>query len=104
MSRLLKIIGLLLLLFAVTYNLWLYKLEPTAKIDPNDNPFQYALVDRANEIWDFARDQCPKNLLFPLCFTAYLSDHWVPNWADGYNLPFYYSHAPQIVIVTSYRL
>ena len=33
-----------------------------------------------------------------------LSDHWVPNWAEGYNLPYYYSHVPQIIIVATWRL
>lgn len=36
--------------------------------------------------------------------TFYLIDHWVPNWAQGYNLPYYYSHIPQITIVATYRL
>jgi len=89
-----------MLVFAVGFNLWLYRLEPTAKIDPNDNPFQYALVERTNQMWDYAASTCGIN---PLCFTGYLIDHWVPNWAQGYNLPYYYSHTPQIVIVASYR-
>ncbi len=101
MKKLEKIISLLMLVFAVGFNLWLYRLEPSAKIDPNDNPFQYALVDRTNQMWDYAASKCSIN---PLCFTGYLIDHWVPNWAQGYNLPYYYSHAPQIGIVASYRL
>ena len=89
-----------MLIFAIGFNLWLYRLEPTATIDPNDNAFQYALVDRTNQIWDFASKKCSINVL---CFTSYLVDHWVPNWAEGYNLPFYYSHVPQIIIVASWR-
>lgn len=104
MKSIKKIVAVCMVLFAVSYNLWLYRLEPTAKIDPNDNPFQYALVHRTNEMWDFAAKQCPKNPLFPLCFVGYLVDHNVPNWAQGYSLPFYYSHAPQITIVATYRL
>jgi len=93
--------GVLLLLFAIGFNLWLYRMEPTAPIDPNDNTFQFALVYRTNQIWDFAQQKCSFN---PVCFFSYLSDHWVPNWNEGYNLPFYYSHVPQIAIVGSYRL
>lgn len=94
-------IAIAMLLFAVGFNLWLYRLEPTAKIDPNDNLFQYALVYRTNQMWDFAYKTCSIN---PVCFFSYLSDHWVPNWNEGYNLPFYYSHIPQIVIVGSWKL
>lgn len=96
-----KILAILMLLFAVGFNLWLYRLEPTAKVDPNDNLFQFALVYRTNQIWDFAQQKCSYN---PICFFSYLADHWVPNWNEGYNLPFYYSHIPQIVIVGSWRL
>ncbi len=99
------LIGLIMLLFAIGFNLWLYRLEPTALVDPNDNAFQFALVDRTNTIWDFAVKKCSSNILtFPLCHFSYLADHWVPNWAEGYNLPYYYSHIPQIVIVGSWRL
>lgn len=95
MKHIEKIIGIGLLLFAIGFNLWIYRLEPTAKVDPNDNHFQYALVDRTNQIWDFAL----KKFSF-----FYLFDHWVPNWAEGYNLPYYYSHIPQILIVATWRL
>lgn len=90
-----KIIGILLLLFAVGFNLWTYRLEPTALLDPNDNTFQYALVNRTNQIWDYALKT--RNFLL-------LIDHWVPNWAQGYNLPYYYSHVPQIFVVALWRL
>ncbi len=90
-----------MLAFAIGFNLWIYRLEPTSVVDPNDNPFQYALVERTNQIWDYATETCGINLL---CFTGYLLDHWVPNWAQGYNLPHYYSHLPQIAIVASYRM
>lgn len=94
-----------MLLFAVGFNLWLYRLEPSAQVDPNDNLFQFALVYRTNQIWDFADKICSGNMLtYPLCHFSYLADHWVPNWNEGYNLPFYYSHIPQIAIVGSYRL
>jgi hypothetical protein len=106
MKRISILIAYLLLVFAVSFNLWLYRLEPTAKVDPNDNSFQYGLIDRTNSIWDFATKTCiEKNILFfPICHFSYLSDHWVHNWAEGYNLPFYYSHIPQILIVGSYRM
>ena len=96
-----KILSILFLVFAVGFNLWIYRAEPTAKVDPNDNLFQFALVYRTNQIWDFAGKTCGIN---PICFYSYLSDHWVPNWNEGYNLPFYYSHVPQIVIVGSWRI
>jgi hypothetical protein len=99
-----KIIAIAMLLFAIGFNLWLYRVEPTAQVDPNDNAFQFALVYRTNQIWDFADKKCSGNILtFPICHFSYLADHWVPNWNEGYNLPFYYSHVPQIVIVGSWR-
>jgi hypothetical protein len=102
-----QLLSLLMLVFAIGFNLWLYRLEPTAKIDPNDNTFQFALVDRTNQIWDFALKKCSSSiggiLTFPICHFSYLADHWVPNWAQGYNLPYYYSHIPQIVIVGGWR-
>lgn len=98
------VIGIVMLLTAVAFNLWLYRTEPTAKIDPNDNAFQFALVDRTNRVWDFAAKTCPDNLSRITCHISLLIDHWVPNWNEGYNLPYYYSHLPQIVIVASYRL
>jgi hypothetical protein len=95
-----------MLAYAVWFNLDLYRLEPTATTDPNDNNFQYGLVDRANQIWDYATDECRKQVFFvqPVCHLSIMVDHWVPNWAEGYNLPFYYSHVPQIVIVGSYKI
>ncbi|MFH0749714.1 MAG: hypothetical protein V1917_02240 [Candidatus Gottesmanbacteria bacterium] len=99
-----KWIGVALLVGTVVFNLWLYRNEPTATIDPNDNAFQYALIDRTNTIWDYANRTCPHNLSFVICHMSLLADHWVPNWAEGYNLPYYYSHVPQMLIVGSYRL
>src|SRR3972149_4961448 len=103
MKNLERLIGIGMLLFAVGFNLWTYRLEPTAKVDPNDNHFQFSLVDRTNQIFDFAPKNCSKKLSFVICHLSFLSDHWVPNWAEGYNLPYYYSHIPQILIVGSYR-
>ncbi len=105
MKHIEKYFGIALLLFAVGFNLWTYRSEPTATVDPNDNTFQFALVERTNQIWDYADKHCtgiiPSNLF---CKLSLLTDHWVPNWAEGYNLPYYYSHIPQITIVASYRL
>jgi hypothetical protein len=105
MKRIELLIGIALTVYAVWFNLNLYKLEPTATTDPNDNNFQFALVDRANTVWDFARDKCSREffLAYPICHLSYMTDHWVPNWAQGYNVPYYYSHTPQIAIVASYR-
>lgn len=105
MKRAEKIVAIAMLMFSIGLNLWLYRLEPTARIDPNDNTFQFALVDRTNQIWDFAKTECSKSpVTFFVCFSGYLVDHWVPNWAQGYNLPYYYSHIPQIAIVASWRI
>jgi hypothetical protein len=104
-KKLQLLIGIVMTGYAVWFNLNLYHLEPTATTDPNDNNFQFALVDRANTVWDFAHDTCSKEffLAYPICHLSYMSDHWVPNWAQGYNVPYYYSHTPQIAIVASYR-
>jgi len=96
-----KWIAIFMLLLSTGFALWLYRNEPTSQIDPNDNAFQYALIDRTNTIWEYATTTCHGNVL---CHISYLIDHWVPNWAEGYNLPNYYSHIPQILIVGSYRL
>lgn len=104
MKNIEKLFAIGMLIFAVGFNLWLYRLEPTALIDPNDNTFQFALVERTNQMWDFAKAECSRTpLTFPVCFAGYLVDHWVPNWAQGYNLPYYYSHIPQIAIVSTWR-
>ncbi len=103
MKRIEPYIGIVLLLVAVGFNLWTYRSEPSSLVDPNDNTFQFALVDRTNQIWSFAQQKCT-GILKPFCSISYVSDHWVPNWAEGYNLPYYYSHIPQILIVASWRL
>ena len=91
-------IPFLALTFAILFNLWLFKPELSIKSDPNDNIFQFGLISRADIIWESYH--CPFSLE---CWTR-LFDHWVPEWAEGYPLPFYYSHLPQIAIVTSYHL
>lgn len=94
-------IGFTIAVVAVVFNLSIYRLELTSKVDPNDNPFQFALVHRTNDIWDYATSVCGIN---PICFVSHLVDHWVPNWAQGYSLPYYYSHIPQILTVFIFRL
>lgn len=93
-----KRIAYLIITLGIFFNLYLYFPETQILSDPNDNIFQFALVNRTNEVWQ--ESSCP------LSFSCIpnLIDHWVPNWAEGYSLPFYYSHAPQIATVASYRL
>lgn len=96
-------IGIFLVVFAIGFNLWVFRMETAALIDPNDNTFQFALVERTNRIWDYAGKTC-SGITKPLCALGYLTDHWVPNWAEGYNLPYYYSHLPQVAITASWRM
>ncbi len=93
-----KYLAYLILLLTIIFNLWLYYPETQILADPNDNIFQYSLVGRTNWVWE--NYGCP---LSPSCLPN-LVDHNVPNWAEGYPLPFYYSHVPQIVTVASYQL
>ncbi|MBI2611894.1 YfhO family protein [Candidatus Gottesmanbacteria bacterium] len=93
-----KLLSYLILIATLLFNLILYYPETTIKLDPNDNIFQFALVKRTNEVWE--KSNCPISLT---CLPN-LIDHWVPNWAEGYPLPYYYSHLPQITIVASYNL
>lgn len=93
-----KYLSYLLLSIALLFNLILYFPETKITLDPNDNIFQFALVERSNTIWE--RSHCP----FSLNCLPNLIDHWVPNWAEGYALPYYYSHLPQVAIVSTYNL
>ena len=93
-----KLIGYLILTAAIIFNLWLYFPETQILADPNDNIFQYSLVYRTNWVWE--NYGCPLSLS---CLPN-LIDHNVPTWAEGYPLPFYYTHIPQIVTVASYHL
>ncbi|OGG04480.1 hypothetical protein A2W14_06275 [Candidatus Gottesmanbacteria bacterium RBG_16_37_8] len=98
MNTLKKYLALIILAFAIIFNLILYRAEVTIKGDPNDNIFQYSLVHRTNWVWE--NYGCPLSLQ---CLPN-LVDHNVTYWAEGYALPFYYSHLPQITIVASYKL
>jgi len=93
-----KYIAYLILTLTIGLNLYLYYPETKILADPNDNAFQYSLVNRTNWVW--INYGCP----FSLSCLPNLVDHNVPNWAEGYPLPFYYSHVPQIAIVASYNL
>jgi len=116
MNKLEKYIAISLLVFAVVFNLWLYRWEPSSRVDPNDNAFQFGLIDRTNSIWNYADSICKPKTASPtsprfylagipvVCTLSLLSDHWVHNWAQGYNLPYYYPHIPQIAIVGSWRV
>jgi len=103
-KRFLNYLPYLILALVILFNLWLYFPELQIKSDPNDNIFQFSLVNQVNEVWEESAQLCQKNLA--TCYllrAAYLLDHWSPQWAQGYPLPFYYSHLPQIAIVASYR-
>lgn len=93
-----KYLAYIILAVSIIFNLWLNFPETKILGDPNDNVFQYTLVDHTNLIWE--NYNCPFSLN---CFPN-LIDHLVPNWAEGYPLPFYYSHLPQIAIVASYQM
>ena len=82
------ILGLALLLGTVIFHLWLNFPETQIIADPNDNIFQYELVEHTNWVWE--------NYGCPLSFSCLpsLIDHNVSAWAEGYPLPFYYSHIP----------
>ena len=98
MKKLVKLLALLIVTTAVVLNLWLYRAETQIIADPNDNVFQYSLVHRTNWVWE--NYGCPISLE---CLPN-LIDHNVTYWAEGYSLPFYYSHLPQIGIVASHKL
>ena len=97
-NKIKRVIAVIIVLSGVILNLILYRAETQIKGDPNDNVFQYSLVARTNWIWE--NYGCPLSLE---CLPN-LVDHNVTYWAEGYALPFYYSHVPQIAIVASYNL
>jgi len=96
----LKLLPYLLLVIAILFNLYTLYPELSIKSDLNDNIFQFGLINRMEQVWE------NKILNSPFSILNYLSllDHWVPNWAVGYPLPFYYSHLPHLVLVASFRL
>lgn len=60
------------------------------KSDPNDNVFQYALVDEAKNIW--------KDVFAGKLSPFYLVDSHNERWNEGFALSTYYSHLPQAAI------
>ncbi len=97
-QKIINLVAYLILTATIIFNLWLNFPETQILADPNDNIFQYSLVYRTNWIWE--NYGCPLSLS---CLPN-LIDHNVTTWAEGYPLPFYYSHIPQIATVASYNL
>ena len=85
-----KILIFIGLLFIVGFNFYLYKAEFKVLVDPNDNIFQYALIDEARNIW--------KQVFAGKLSPFYLLDSWQERWAEGFALSSYYAHLPQGVI------
>ncbi|MBI4225851.1 hypothetical protein HY612_01940 [Candidatus Roizmanbacteria bacterium] len=85
-----KIIICVFLTLLIGFNFYLYWGEFKVLVDPNDNVFQYALVDEARNIW--------KQILAGKLSPLYLLDSWNERWAEGFSLSNYYSHLPQAVI------
>ncbi len=85
-----KILIAISLIFLIGFNFWLYRSEFKVLVDPNDNIFQYALVDEAKTIW--------KNIFAGKLSPFYLLDSWNERWAEGFALSSYYAHIPQAVL------
>jgi hypothetical protein len=88
----------ILVLTAICFNLYTLFPELSIQIDLNDNIFHYGLVNRMNIVWN--ESDCP----FSLKCLPNLLDHNVPEWAQGYSLPFFYQHLPHLFIVATYRI
>jgi hypothetical protein len=93
-----KYFPIILVLTAILFNLYTLYPELSIKSDLNDNIFHFGLVNRMNIIWESS--DCPFSLK---CFPNLL-DHHVPEWAQGYSLPFYYQHLPHLFVVTTHKL
>lgn len=85
-----QIIAISCLFFLICINLYLYRSEFNVVSDPNDNIFQYGLVDEAKNIW--------KQVLTGKLSPFYLIDSWNERWAEGYALSANYTHIPQIIL------
>src|SRR3989344_8248300 len=85
-----KLLIVICLLFILGLNFYLFRSEFKVIVDPNDNIFQYALVDEAKNIWK----QIFSGKLSPM----YLLDSWNERWADGFALSSSYAHLPQAVL------
>lgn len=87
LQTILIVIALSLLIW---FNFHLYSSEFKVKLDPNDNAFQYALVDEAKKIIG--------QVLTGKVAPFYLIDSFNERWAEGFPLSMYYAHLPQIVM------
>src|SRR3989338_10686020 len=85
-----KLLIVVLLILLIGINFYLYHSEFKVLVDPNDNIFQYALVDEARVIW--------KNIFAGKLSPLYLLDSWNERWAEGFSLSNYYSHLPQAIL------
>lgn len=74
----------------IYFNFHLYGSEFKVKLDPNDNAFQFALVDEAQKIIS----EVVRGKISPF----YLIDSFNERWAEGFPLSMYYAHLPQLVI------
>ena len=85
-----KLLIVICLLLIVGINFYLYSAEFKVLVDPNDNIFQYALIDEAKDIW--------KQIFAGKLSPIYLLDSWNERWAEGFALSSYYAHLPQAVM------
>jgi hypothetical protein len=93
-----KYFPIILILAAVLFNLYTLFPELSIQIDLNDNIFHFGLVNRMNIVWQ--NSGCP----FSLRCLPNLLDHNVPEWAQGYSLPYYYQHLPHLFVVATYKI
>lgn len=91
------LISILLLFFAIFFNLYFLFPETNIKSEVNDNVFAYGLILRMNKAWD--EGHCPLSLN---CLPKLL-DHWNSSWAMGYPLPHFYQHIPDLTVVAIFR-
>lgn len=85
-----KILVYSILIAIILFNFHLYRGEFKVLSDPNDNIFQYALVDEAGKLL--------KQIFTGKISPLYLFDNFNERWAEGFPLSLYYSHIPQAVI------
>src|SRR3989338_7534304 len=90
MTTIKRLFVLISLIFLIGINFYLYSAEFKVLVDPNDNIFQYALIDEAKDIW--------KQIFAGKLSPIYLLDSWNERWAEGFALSSYYAHLPQAVM------
>ncbi len=92
-----KVVVVLILILIIGFSFYIYRNEFKVLSDPNDNIFQYGLIDQAKNIW--------KNIFAGKLSPFYLLDNWNERWGDGFALSNYYSHLPQALfgLVGGYR-